>query len=60
MDQIFISYKRVDKDKVLPLVAKIENELGCKCWVDLDRIKNSADGRASVAAMRQSMTSRRL
>ena len=41
MAQIFISYKRVDKDKVFPIVAKIEQELGCKCWVDLDGIESS-------------------
>lgn len=48
MDQIFISYKRADKDKVLPLVAKIENELGCKCWVDLDGIESSAQFRSVI------------
>lgn len=42
MAQIFISYKRADKDKVFPLVARIEKELGCKCWVDLDGIESSA------------------
>lgn len=41
MAQIFISYKRADKDKVFPLVAKIEKELGCECWVDLDGIESS-------------------
>ena len=41
MAQIFISYKRTDKDKVFPLVKSIENELGCKCWVDLDGIESS-------------------
>ena len=41
MAQIFISYKRADKDKVFPLVAKIEKELGCRCWVDLDGIESS-------------------
>lgn len=42
MEQIFISYKRIDKDKVFPIVARIEKELGCKCWMDLDGIKSSA------------------
>lgn len=41
MAQIFISYKRTDKDKVFPLVKSIEKELGCKCWVDLDGIESS-------------------
>ena len=41
MAQIFISYKRTDRDKVFPLVKSIENELGCKCWVDLDGIESS-------------------
>ena len=42
MAQIFISYKRLNKDKVFSLVSKIENALGCKCWVDLDGIESSA------------------
>ena len=41
MAQIFISYKRVNKDKVFSLVEKIEREVGCKCWVDLDGIETS-------------------
>lgn len=41
MAQIFISYKRTDRDKVFPLVKSIEHELGCKCWVDLDGIESS-------------------
>lgn len=41
MAQIFVSYKRVDKNKVFPLVEKIERELGCNCWVDLDGIESS-------------------
>ena len=41
MAQIFISYKRVDKDKVFSIVEKIEHELGCDCWVDLDGIESS-------------------
>ena len=42
MAQIFISYKRLNKDKVFSLVSKIESSLGCKCWVDLDGIESSA------------------
>ena len=41
MAQIFISYKRVDKDKVFSIVEKIEYELGCNCFVDLDGIESS-------------------
>lgn len=41
MAQIFISYKRIDKDKVFSIVEKIERELGCECWVDLDGIESS-------------------
>ena len=41
MAQIFVSYKRVDKDKVFSIVEKIEHELGCDCWVDLDGIESS-------------------
>ena len=42
MKRIFISYKRLNKDKVFPLVKRIEQELGVKCWVDLDGIESSA------------------
>ena len=42
MAQIFISYKRVNKDKVFSLVSKIENTLECKCWVDIEGIESSA------------------
>lgn len=42
MERIFISYKRANKDKVYPLVERIEKELGVKCWVDLDGIESSA------------------
>ena len=42
MAQIFISYKRVNKDKVFSLVSEIEKKVGCKCWVDLDGIESSA------------------
>ena len=42
MERIFISYKRVNKDVVFPLVDRIEESLGVKCWVDLDGIESSA------------------
>ena len=38
MSQVFVSYKRTDKDKVFPLVQKMESELGVKFWVDLEGI----------------------
>ncbi|MBP5189637.1 MAG: WG repeat-containing protein [Bacteroidales bacterium] len=41
-ERIFISYKRVNKDPVFALIARIEKELGVKCWVALDRIETSA------------------
>lgn len=40
MSKAFVSYKRVDKDKVFPLVRKMESELGIKFWVDLDGIES--------------------
>ena len=42
MERIFISYKRANKDQVFPLVKYIEEQLGVKCWVDLDGIESSA------------------
>ncbi len=39
---IFISYKRKDKDLVFPLVKKIETQLGVKCWIDIDGIESSS------------------
>ena len=40
MSKVFVSYKRVDKDKVFPLVRKMESELGVKFWIDLDGIES--------------------
>jgi hypothetical protein len=40
--QIFISYKRANKDQVFPIVKHIEEQLGVRCWVDLDGIESSA------------------
>lgn len=42
MAKIFISYKRVDKDKVFRIKDKIEAALGEKCWIDLDGIESDA------------------
>ena len=38
MSKVFVSYKRVDKDKVFPFVRRLESELGIRCWVDLEGI----------------------
>lgn len=40
MSKVFVSYKRVDKDKVLPIVHQLDNKLGIKCWMDLDGIES--------------------
>ncbi len=42
MSRIFISYKRVDKDKVFKLKHQIETATGEKCWVDIDGIESDA------------------
>lgn len=42
MSRIFISYKRVDKDKVFKIRDQIESALGEKCWIDLDGIESDA------------------
>lgn len=38
-NRIFISYKRVNIDIVEPIVRKIEQEIGSKCWIDLSGIE---------------------
>ena len=40
MSQVFVSYKRVDKDKVFPIVRQMESKLGIKFWVDLEGIES--------------------
>lgn len=42
MPRIFISYKRVDKDKIFKIKDQIESALGEKCWIDLDGIESDA------------------
>lgn len=42
MARIFISYKRVDKDKVFKIKNQIESALGEKCWIDIDGIESDA------------------
>jgi hypothetical protein len=39
--RIFISYKRLDKNTVIPLAEEIESRLGVKCWIDLSGIESS-------------------
>lgn len=40
MSKVFVSYKRDDKDIVLPIVHRMEDELGFKFWVDLKGIES--------------------
>ena len=42
MAKIFISYKRVDKEQVIPFVERIQNDLQESCWMDLDDIESDA------------------
>ena len=42
MARVFISYKRVDKAKVLKLKDTIEAAIGEDCWIDLDGIECDA------------------
>lgn len=42
MKKIFISYKRADKDIVMPIVDRINSELGEICWIDLDGIETNS------------------
>lgn len=39
---IFISYKRVDKDKVFKIKDQVESATGEKCWIDLDGVESDA------------------
>lgn len=39
-NKIFISYKRLNKEIVFPIVTQIEQEIGFKCWIDLDGIES--------------------
>ena len=39
---VFISYKRIDKDKVFPIKDFIERNTGYNCWIDLDGIESDA------------------
>ena len=39
-EKIFISYKRIDKEKVLPIVEEINQRTGASCWIDLEGIES--------------------
>ncbi len=39
---IFISYKRIDKERVFAIKDSIEKNVGEKCWIDLDGIESDA------------------
>ena len=42
MARIFISYKRIDKDRVTRVTDRIQNELNEPCWMDVDEIESDA------------------
>lgn len=48
MYRIFISYKRLNKDLVLPIKNKIETETGEKCWIDIDGIESDAQFKSVI------------
>lgn len=41
-ERIFISYKRIDKERVFAIKDGIEQATGEKCWIDLDGIESDA------------------
>lgn len=47
-ERIFISYKRVDKDRVFEIIESIEQTTGEKCWIDLDGIESNAQFVAKI------------
>lgn len=38
--KVFVSYKRVDKNKVIPIIRQLESRLGIRFWIDLEGIKS--------------------
>jgi hypothetical protein len=42
MSRIFISYKRANKDLVMPIRERIELSLGEPCWIDMEGIESDA------------------
>ena len=47
-ERIFISYKRVDKERVFAIKNGIEQATGEKCWIDLDGIESNAQFVAKI------------
>lgn len=47
-ERIFISYKRVDKERVFAIKDGIEQATGEKCWIDLDGIESNAQFVAKI------------
>ncbi len=47
-ERIFISYKRVDKERVFAIKNGIEQATGEKCWIDLDGIESDAQFVAKI------------
>ena len=41
--EIFVSYSRNDKAVVLPLIKRINQELGIQCWIDLKDIESGVE-----------------
>lgn len=42
MAKIFVSYKRKDKEKVLSIVNRVQQELNIECWMDISGIESHA------------------
>lgn len=47
-EHIFISYKRVDKDRVFAIKDGIKKATGEDCWIDLDGIESNAQFAAKI------------
>ena len=47
-ERIFISYKRVDKERVFAIKDGIEQAIGERCWIDLDGIESNAQFVAKI------------
>lgn len=48
MANIFVSYKRVDKEKVLCITERIKNKLNVSIWMDAEDIKSDAQFAADI------------
>ena len=47
-ERIFISYKRVDKERVFAIKDGIKKATGEDCWIDLDGIESNAQFAAKI------------